>query len=205
MNVSVCIGTYGDEEWKRLAESRAGPSTLEQGVYEVVFWHDPDGTIASVRNELGRDAKGDWLCFLDADDELDRGYIWSMQRAYERRRRTDGVPPLLTPAVSYVRKGRRQTPRFLSGDLRNNNYLVVGTLIRKDLFMEVGGFSDYPHGFEDWSLWAKAWKAGAKIIQVRRAVYIAYVDENSKHRQMWRDRAYQAEWHERVQKELFPV
>ena len=53
---------------------------------------------------------------------------------------------------------------------------MVGTLVSRDLFLEVGGFEDYPHGFEDWSLWAKCWKAGAKIIQVRRAVYIAHVD-----------------------------
>lgn len=194
-----------------MAEARALPSANAQEPHEVLIGHDSQGTIASVRNDLGHKATGEWLCFLDADDELAAGYLVAMQRAYERRSRgkshpSEDPPPLLTPAVSYVRKGRRQPPRLLpGGDLRNNNYLVVGTLVHRDLFREVGGFEDYPHGFEDWSLWAKCWKAGAKVVQVRRAVYIAYVNENSKHRAMWRDRTYQAEWHKRVQRELFPA
>ncbi|TFH66237.1 MAG: glycosyltransferase, partial [Gemmatimonadales bacterium] len=163
-----------------MAETRALPSAMAQDAYEVLTDHDPTGTIASVRNGLAAKAKGEWLLHLDADDELGPGYIQAMQRAYEQRRRTDGVPPLLTPAVSYVVKGRRQMPRFLPGtDLTKNNYLVVGTLVERNLFLSVGGFSDYPHGFEDWSLWAKCWKAGAKIIQVRRAVYIAYINPDS--------------------------
>ncbi len=32
--------------------------------------HEDDATIAEVRNKNTVDATGDWLCFLDADDEL---------------------------------------------------------------------------------------------------------------------------------------
>ena len=70
--------------------------------------------------------------------------------------------------------------------------------------MQVGGFSDYPHGFEDWSLWAKCWKAGAQIVQVRQAIYYAYVNPLSKMRLAWRDRTQQAATHERIQRELWP-
>lgn len=123
----------------------------------------------------------------------------------QERRVRDGTPLLLTPAVSYVRKNRRATPMFHPiGDLRSDNYLVVGTLVERDLFEKVGGFSDYPHGFEDWSLWAKCWKEGAQVVQVPLAVYIAHVNQNSKHRQGWRNRKWQVAMHERVRDELFP-
>ena len=204
MKVSVLIATYGENVWQEMAELRAYPSAMSQGAEEVSLFHDPEGTIASVRNELGRQAKSDWLCFLDADDELAPGYLDAMKRAHERDR-GDG-PLLLTPAVSYVRKGRPSPPKFNDRGipLSDDNWLVVGTLIEKSLFMEIGGFSDYPHGFEDWSLWAKAWRAGARIVKVKDAVYLAHVNPQSKHRQGWRDRKWQAHTHQRVRKELFP-
>ena len=205
MNVSILVATYGEESWRTLAHERALPSARAQEPYEVLDGHALDGTISEARNALAEMAKGDWLCFLDADDELGRGYLAAMQQAYERRRRDDGTPPLLTPAVSYVRKGKQQPARFLSGhDLSKNNYLVVGTLVQRDLFMQVGGFSDYPHGFEDWSLWAKCWKAGAEVVKVRRAIYFAYWNRNSKHRIAWRNRRWQVQMHQQVQRDLFP-
>lgn len=206
MNVSIVIATYGDEAWRDLAMSRAYPSALDQGAYEIVVGHDDQATIAQVRNTLAEKTSGDWLLFLDADDELGPRYVWAMQRALRQRRGGVGAPPpLLTPAIQYVQpSGKRQAPRFWPiGDLREDNFLIVGTLVARDLFMEVGGFEDYPHGFEDWSLWAKCWKAGSEIVQVRRAIYIAHVNPNSKHRQGWRDRKWQVAMHQQIQRELF--
>jgi glycosyltransferase involved in cell wall biosynthesis len=205
LDVSILIATYGDESWEALARSRALPSAQNQEPCEILIGHDPEGTIAEARNGLAERAVGEWLCFLDADDELGPGFIQAMQRVYGQRLETDGVPPLLTPAVAYVRNGRRQRPRFPDGnDLSKNNFLVVGTLVQRDLFHSVGGFEDYPHGFEDWSLWAKCWKAGSELVQVKQAVYIAYVNPRSKHRMQWRDRKWQDAMHKKVAAELFP-
>lgn len=207
MNVSIIIGTYGDDEWEKLAYERALPSAQAQDALEVLIGHDDEGTVASCRNDLAAKAEGDWLCFLDADDELAPGYLQAMRRVLERERRGEhGTPPLLlTPAVSYVQKGRRRPPRFHTEvSLELGNWLVVGTLLERYMFEKVGGFPDYPHGFEDWALFARCWKEGADVRKVPRAVYIAYINPNSKHREGWKDRAWQVATHQRIQKELFP-
>ena len=197
---SVLIATYGEDEWRDLAWSRAYPSAHAQAE-DVACFHDPEGTIASVRNEMAQTARGDWLLFLDADDELAPGYLDAMTRAVERV--GDGAY-LLTPAVQQIKKGRPGKPFFFDTgrSLTEDNWLVVGTLVQRDLFLEVGGFNDLPHGFEDWSLWAKCWKAGAEIVKVPEAVYIAHVNPQSKHRQGWRDSKWQVATHMRVVAEL---
>lgn len=208
VNVSIIIATYGSEDWRALAMSRAYPSALDQGAHEIVVGHDPEGTIAGVRNALTRKAEGDWLCFLDADDELAPGYLGAMERAYEQESGADGTPLLLTPAVQRKRKNGQimGRPSFFDRDipLTDDNWLVLGTLVQRDLFMQAGGFSDYPHGFEDWSLWAKCWKAGAQVVKVPEAIYVYWLNPNSKHKQGWRNHRWQVETHERIRKELFP-
>ena len=204
VRVTICIATYGEESWRDLAWSRAYPSAAAQPPCEILVGHQPDGTIAMSRNGLADRATGDWLCFLDADDELAPGYLDAMTRAFEQRP-GDGTSLLLTPAVSYVRKGKPSPPQFLDRgiSLSEDNWLVVGTLIESHVFHDVGGFSDYPHGFEDWSLWAKAWQRGAEIVKVPEAVYLAHVNPQSKHKRGWRDRKWQVATHERVKAELF--
>lgn len=195
MRVSVLIATYGSEEWRELAWSRAYPSAADQ-CEDVQCFHDPEGTIASVRNELAATAKGDWLCFLDADDELAPGYLNAMAQV-------GGENVLLTPAVQQIRNGRPRKPDFYPEvPLERANWLVVGTLLRRSLFERVGGFEDLPHGFEDWSLWYKCNRLGARVVRVPKAVYIQHVNPQSKHRKGWRDRAWQVATHQRVEREL---
>lgn len=195
----MLIATYGDQSWQEMAWERARPSAADQGAYEIISHYERNATIAASRNGAARQAAGDWLCFLDADDELAPGYLDAMAAAY---RGNDRV--LLTPAVRHVKKGRPAAPFFFDRgiSLRQDNWLVVGTLVHRDLFFEVGGFGDYPHGFEDWSLWSKCFRVGAEIVKVPDAVYVYHHNPQSKHKQGWRDRKWQVETHQRVVREL---
>ena len=202
MSVSIIIATYGGEEWESLARIRALQSAIGQGCKQILPRHYPSLTIAQARNKAAEEARGDWLCFLDADDELAPGYLDAMERAYERERL--GGDLLLTPAVQYVRGKRETEPHFLDRGipLSQDNWLVVGTLIRREMFERVGGFPDYPHGFEDWGIWYKAERAGARIVKVPDATYRAHVNPRSKHKLLWRNRREQVRTHERVAAEL---
>jgi glycosyltransferase involved in cell wall biosynthesis len=156
-------------------------------------FHDPDGTIASVRNELANTASGEWLCFLDADDELAPGYLGAMERAFEQEVLDGGL--LLTPSRNH--KGVFAPEK----DIFESNWLCIGTLVPKDLFLKVGGFPDYPYGFEDWALWVKCVQAGARIVKVPDALYRAHRSRRLIGSQ-WRDKHWQSETHARIAAEL---
>jgi len=203
MKVSIIIATFGAESWRELALSRAYPSTLNQGAHEVIVGHDPEGTIASVRNELAEKAEGDWLCFLDGDDELAPDYLYVMERANSMTTFSEGKHVLYTPAVSYVTaRGKRATPKIWPEcDLSRANWLVIGTLVPRELFLEVGGFEDYGWS-EDWQLWAKCSKAGARPVKVPEAVYLAHISPSSRNR--GQSRTETLYWHQRIGHDVFP-
>jgi glycosyltransferase involved in cell wall biosynthesis len=153
-------------------------------------FHDPEGTIASVRNEVANQAKGEWLLFLDADDELAPGFLDAMMTAYSREREYRNGHFLLTPAVQQIRKGRPGKPFFFPEcDLTTGNWMVVGTLVERELFREIGGFREFSHGLEDWNLWARCVRHGAIPVKVEKAVYRAYFNTRSKHHVFMRNRS----------------
>jgi glycosyltransferase involved in cell wall biosynthesis len=203
MRISVIVATYGDESWSKLADERALPSAEAQDADAVIFLHEEEGTRASSLNQGARGFPPcDWLIFLDADDELAPGYVGAMRRAAEQHDAGDMV--LFTPAVQHIRKGRPSTPAFMDRgiSLRDDNWMVIGTMIHRDLFNQVGGFDDHPHGFEDWALWSKCYRLGAEIIKVPDAVYRYWHNPQSAHKRGWRDRKTQVATHIRIKAEL---
>ena len=200
--ISVIVATYGDPSWAQMAEIRAVASLDEQDMDEFVTLHQLTGTRATSLNDGADQATGDWLLFLDADDELAPGYVGAMRRALEREH--EDAHALLTPAVQKIMKGRPGQPSFFDRgiSLRDDNWLVIGTLIHKDLFHRVGGFPDYPHGFEDFALWSKCYRVGARVVKVPDAVYRYHWNPQSAHKQGWRNRSWQVETHQRVVREL---
>ena len=202
MTISVIIATYGGEEWKTLAATRAVPSLKDQHPSMTIVLHDTHGTRASSLNDGARESLSEWLVFLDADDELSPGYIQAMREAAEGDHEGD---VLFTPAVVSIRKGKPGAPFFFERPnltLREDNWLVIGTMIHKDLFWKVGGFPDYPHGFEDWALWSKCYRLGARVLKVPEAIYRYHHNPQSAHKQAWRDRKTQVATHQRVAAEL---
>jgi hypothetical protein len=174
MTFSIIIATHGEDRWAKLAQERALPSALIQDAHEVLVGHDYEGTRADVRNALSEKATGEWLITLDADDELDEGYVTAMTGAAQPR-------SLLTPRVSHVKKGTGGVARFMPEvDLEKGNWMVVGTAVPRDLFLEVGGWRTFTgtgvlNQWDDWDLWIRCVQAGAEIVRVDDAVYVAHV------------------------------
>lgn len=179
MDVTVVIGTYGDASWTALAQQRAIPSATHAGV-KVVHCHA--GTLHDARNGGLEQVTTEWVCHLDADDELEPGYFEAMDT---------GSADVRAPAVRYVRGATAQWPAMphVAGHthdctaqcLTQGNWLVVGALVRADLVRAVGGWRDFPWS-EDWDLWLRCHLAGATFEALPGAVYRAHVRVNSRNR-----------------------
>lgn len=173
-SVSVIVASYGDDRWAHLAHRRAIPSARaaierRRVQSEILDCHRPDGNLAGIRNDLAGMAEGEWLCFLDADDELEPGYLDALLAP-------DRWGDLRAPAIRYVTAGRAADPITLEDrNIDTMNPCVIGTLIRRDMFHRVGGFWG-ERAWEDWSLFRRAWLVGARIEHVRAAVYTVHVD-----------------------------
>lgn len=180
MNFSIVIASHGHERWKNLALRRAYPSAENQGA-EILVEHDPDGTRSEVRNRLIEKATGKWIITLDADDELAPGYVNAMQETVFAR---NFAYDLLTPRVSYVRKGKARPPKFWPPiGLKDGNWMVVGTAAPRSLMLKVGGWREFRgsgvlNEWDDWDMWIRCVQAGAGIVKVPDAVYIAHVSDS---------------------------
>lgn len=177
MDLAVVVGTFGDDRWSDLAQERAVPSAGAEGL--PVIHHHGDtletygASLAACRNRAAEETDAEWLCFLDADDELRPGFHEAMAAA-------EG--DLRTPAVEYVRGGRVRPPIFWPEcDLREGNWLIVSTLVRRQMFFDVGAFRDCPM-YEDWDLFQRCWKEGAEIRKVPEATVRVHINLASLHR-----------------------
>lgn len=182
-DVTICVATFGpDPMWQELANTRALPSARALGA-PTVHVHRSQGTLAQARNAALAHVDTEWVAFLDADDELDPGYLDAMAAV-------DG--DVRAPAVCYVTprapRGRPKMPRVsghkhaCTGDcLPAGNWVVIGALARASLVRQVGGFREWPV-YEDWDLWLRMWLAGARVAPVDRAIYRAHYRPDSRNR-----------------------
>lgn len=179
MDVTACCGTFGDKAWVQLAMTRAIPSANRLGV-PVVHCHA--GTLHEARNGALEQVTSEWLFFVDADDEVEHGFLTQM---------ATGSADVRAPAVRYVRGGRAQLPGMprvaghthacTAACLTQGNWLVIGALVRTELVRAVGGFRDFEWS-EDWDLWLRCHLAGASFEAIPSAIYRAHVRPDSRNR-----------------------
>lgn len=179
MDVTVVVATFGDQSWVELAKERAIPSALAFDV-PVIAVHDD--TLHDARNTGMRMVDTEFLCWLDADDELEPGFFDAIEQVNA---------DLRPPSVRYVANGSEAAARMprVAGHshechpdcLTFGNWLVIGTVVRTSLVRKVGGFRDFSWS-EDYDLWVRCWKAGASIEAAPKAVYRAHVRPDSRNR-----------------------
>lgn len=178
MDVTIVVGTYGADSWVRLAEDRAIPSARALCVPVV---HHHAETLHDARNGALAQVETEWVVHLDADDELEGGYVDAMAA---------GSADVRAPAVRYVHGRRLGVAKMpaVSGHghgceaacLAWGNWLVVGAAVRTAL-ASTAGWRDYPWS-EDWDLWARIWQAGATFEAIPSAIYRAHVRRDSRNR-----------------------
>lgn len=203
LDVTVVVATYGDRRvWDKLAERALASVAKHAPDVPVVRYHGRD--LAEARNTaLGR-VTSEWVSFIDADDEIERGYFEHLAKA---------TGDLRAPSVRYVRGSvmpRPMMPRVaghthacVAECLPFGNWLVIGTAVRTEMLTVVGGFESFEWS-EDWAAWSRCWLAGATVEAVPQAVYRAHVRPGSRNRAP--DRNAKLAAHRQIAADLgFPV
>ncbi len=160
MEVTVIVATFGTDAWRISGELVAARVYRDHGVRAIA---SHAGSLAVARNAAVTPFGSEWLCFLDADDDLEPGYFDAMEAS---------TGDLRAPAVRYCHHDQPDPDPivFYDRDIRTVNPCVIGTLIRREMFLDVGRFWD-ERAWEDWSLFRRAWLVGAEIVHVPNAVY----------------------------------
>lgn len=205
MDVTICVATFGDVKWLKLAQSRAIPSAGAQAD-EIVTVHGD--SLHDARNRALAMVHTEFVIFLDADDELEPGYLDAMAA---------GSADIRAPRTRYVTDSPRrhpvlQAPCFprvvghqhdcTADCLPEGNWVVIGAAARTELVRKVGGFRDFAW-CEDWDLWLRCRAAAASFEAIDAAVYRAYVRPDSRNRGLAR-RGRQAA-HRAIYDANFPV
>lgn len=202
LDVTVVVATYGAMTWSTLAQ-RALNSIPDE--VPRVHIHLRDGQLHEARNHGLDHVSTEWVCFLDADDELEPGYLDQMAL---------GSADVRAPAVRYVRhpaaKASARVPK-VAGHVHDctaeclqwGNWLIIGSLVRTEMVRVIGGFTN-DEWSEDWRLWSRCWQLGATFEAIPAAVYRAHVRMDSRNRKPRREVKLAA--HQRIARDLgFPV
>jgi GT2 family glycosyltransferase len=180
VDVTVAVATCGRPSWVDLARRRAIPSAEALGV-PVVHCHAD--TLHDARNGADAMVDTEWVCHLDADDELEAGYFDAI---------TAATADVRAPSVRYVHAANSNAPAAMphvaghthdcvADCLTAGNWLVIGAVVRTEMVRDVGGWRDFDWS-EDWDMWLRCHLAGASFEAVPAAVYRAHVRPRSRNR-----------------------
>ncbi len=173
------IPITGDLDYWRPLADRAAVSVERQTVLPEKYVLSEGKTLQEARNSGAKEVDTARLIFLDADDELDSGYIEAMTLAASQPMCSSMIFRPSTLGV-YPDGSTDDYPVMLERtDLRQRNCIVIGAMCHSGVFWDIGGFSDDPV-LEDWDLWIRYVRTGATIEDVPNAIYRVHVNPDSR-------------------------
>jgi FkbM family methyltransferase len=129
----------------------------------VLHW-PANGGVSAARNTALREARGDWIAYLDCDDEF---YPDHLQHVFDCRDRGDVLVfayDLLEerPGAAHFGQPVTWNPRAVHDRLMHQHIAVpLGVAHRRDLLKRVGLFDEALRRDEDSDLWRRFARAGA--------------------------------------------
>lgn len=154
--------------------------TLVKSDERIIYKHKSNGGLSSARNYGINNSKGDYICFLDADDLLDKEKLDKQLSCFAREPLADIVygnamffeKNNLKYLYTNKTKGIKPELQCFSGSgnmllslLNRQNITVVSApLIKKEVFKSTGMFDETYKSYEDWHFWMRCALAGSTFI-----------------------------------------
>ena len=127
------------------------------------YLYKENGGLPSARNAGIRQAKGEFILALDADDILHKDYLKKAVIVLEANQKLAIVSCYSIFFINSINNVVHELKPSGTNyrDLMFQNHLVATSLFRKKCWEEVGGYDEsMKSGFEDWEFWLNVTKRG---------------------------------------------
>ena len=149
----------------------------------IKIFTQPNAGVSAARNRAIREAQGEWVALLDADDRWHADYLAEQERMIER------YPDCGAYATAFkVDDGLREvvgdTPQsegvvdFFKESMHRYVMIPSATLLRRELVLELGGFPEGMRMGEDQYLWTKVARRAKVAFSPKPLVIYSRVAEN---------------------------
>jgi len=132
----------------------------------------PNGGVSRARNAGIALARAPWLAFLDADDWLHPEALATLLAALRANPRLDGVHCGWTRIAPDGREAHEICPRddedMFAWHAHNCAFAIHAVMVRRELVQRAGGFDPSLATCEDWDLWLRLSRLGARWARVER-------------------------------------
>ena len=143
-------------------DSLAAAQTFAAKHKEVRVLHQSNAGVSAARNHAIREAKGEWILPVDADDKISPTYITNAIDAIR-----DNVRIIGCRAYFFGDKnGEWCLPEFSHELLARKNMIHVSSMFRKADWERVGGFCEEDIYREDWDFWLSLLELGGEYVRL---------------------------------------
>lgn len=179
MLASVSRQTFGDWEHRLVDDNSADPrvrATLDQAAARDprirVSYRDQQGGIGAATNDALREARGEYVAFLDHDDELHPRALEAVSAAIAARPDADY---LYSDEDKIDERGKHFDPFVKPGwspeRLSSQMFLTHFRVIRRSLCDELGGLRQDLDGSQDWDLALRVTERSRAVVHVPEVLY----------------------------------
>ncbi len=180
---SALAQTWGNLEIVIVDDGSTDPATL--ALLESAHWprtrlfRQPNAGPAAARNHAIREAHGDYILPLDADDTIAPTYVEKAVTVLDERTEVGCV---YCKAMKFgAEQGPWDLPPYRPEELAIGNVIFVTALFRKADWRSVGGFDEHlRHGVEDYDFWVKMVASGRQVVQIDEFLFNYRVQEKSR-------------------------
>lgn len=158
VEVIVVDDGSSDDTWQRL--EKFGP--------RIVRLQQERGGAYRARNLAASLAKGEWLAFLDADDDWMPGKLAAQLALADENTAIVYTDRLNFGDITRVKERQSDSVTLYEGDvfepLLKGNFITLSSVImRKSWFEKMGGFAVERRGVQDWDMWLRSAASGGVV------------------------------------------
>lgn len=113
--------------------SNDGTRELMEAIPKVHYYYQANAGVCVARNQGAKKATGEWLMFLDSDDEMEKDALKSFCLALK----SNPIIQVLQGSYTLVDSGNSTVRKVTSGNI---SFVSGSFVIKKDIFQLLGGY-----------------------------------------------------------------